>query len=279
MKSIYAVTVAAATALLRASSVSADETFFGCFSSTDSLTYNSNFTFNSRGICGGACLALQMPVIAMSDQFECYCGSTFPPSTDKVSNSSCTTPCPGYPYETCGGGTKYASAYLSGLTTSADFADGGSSADSNDNPSSTAGSSPSATSSSKPSVVTVIGGQTVFVTASSTATGNAKSGGSSKAGIAAGVVVGLVAVAAIVGGVFLFLKNRRKRAIEEEYRRNAAVSSFIAAGGKPPNSSGGGSSFTDMRLDPAVMAQRRMSDGSIADNQDYSRRILKVTNA
>jgi cell wall integrity and stress response component len=90
-------------------------------------------------------------------------------------------------------------------------------------------------------------------------------------------VVGLVAIAAIVGGIFLFMKNRRKRAIEEEYRRNAAVSSFMAGGGKhPPNSSGGGSSFTDTRLDPAVMAQRRMSDGSIADNQDYSRRILKV---
>jgi cell wall integrity and stress response component len=89
-------------------------------------------------------------------------------------------------------------------------------------------------------------------------------------------VVGLVAIAAVVGGIFLFMKNRRKRAIEEEYRRNAAVSSFMAGGKHPPNSSGGGSSFTDMRLDPAVMAQRRMSDGSIADNQDYSRRILKV---
>lgn len=60
--------------------------------------------------------------------------------------------------------------------------------------------------------------------------------------------------------------------MEEEYRRNAAVSSFVG-GGKPP-SSAGASSF-DNRLDP-VMAQRRMSDGSIADNQDYSRRILKV---
>jgi hypothetical protein len=27
------------------------------------------------------------------------------------------------------------------------------------------------------------------------------------------------------------------------------------------------------------MTQRRMSDGSIADNQDYSRRILKVCKA
>jgi len=63
------------------------------------------------------------------------------------------------------------------------------------------------------------------------------------------------------------MRRRRNRQVEEEYRRNAAVSQFIG-GGKPPT--------TDTRLDPAVMAQRRMSDGSIADNQDYSRRILKV---
>jgi cell wall integrity and stress response component len=108
-----------------------------------------------------------------------------------------------------------------------------------------------------------------------TATGSAKaSGGPNKAGIAAGVVVGIVAIAAIGGGMFLFLRHRRRREVEEEYRRNAAVSSFIN-GGKPPTSSGG-ASFADTRLDPAVMAQRRISDGSIADNQDYSRRILKV---
>jgi len=282
MKSVSAFTLAAATALLGAYTVSA-QTYYGCFSSTDSLTFNQNFTFNSRGKCGGICSGLQMAVTAMTGEFECYCGPTLPPSTDQVSNSSCNTACPGYPSDTCGGGTMFASAYMTSTTaTSVDFANGGSSdgsTDPNDNPSTTS-VSPSATASSKPSVVTsVIGGQTVFVTASSTATA-ANSGGPSKAGIAAGVVVGLVAIAAIVGGIFLFIKNRRKRAIEEEYRRNAAVSSFMAGGGKhPPNSSGGGSSFTDMRLDPAVMAQRRMSDGSIADNQDYSRRILKVTNA
>jgi hypothetical protein len=63
--------------------------------------------------------------------------------------------------------------------------------------------------------------------------------------------------------------------VEEEYRRNAAISQFTS-GAKHPGSSAGDSTFSDMRLDPAVMAQRRMSDGSIADNQDYSRRILKV---
>jgi len=59
--------------------------------------------------------------------------------------------------------------------------------------------------------------------------------------------------------------------VEEEYRRNQA--STYTAGGKPTNRS----SMSDSRLEPSVMLQRRQSDGSIADNQDYSRRILKVS--
>lgn len=63
------------------------------------------------------------------------------------------------------------------------------------------------------------------------------------------------------------MRRRKRRQIEEEHLRTAA------AGQKTTSSASG--SFVDTRLDP-VMAQRRMSDGSIADNQDYSRRILKV---
>lgn len=96
------------------------------------------------------------------------------------------------------------------------------------------------------------------------------SSGPNKASIAAGVVVGIVALSAIAGGIFFFLRNRKKRAIEEEYRRNVAGN----YGPKPPTSSAG--SVSDSRLEPSVMMQRRQSDGSIADNQDYSRRILKV---
>lgn len=59
--------------------------------------------------------------------------------------------------------------------------------------------------------------------------------------------------------------------MEEEYRRQAAVNSFVS-GGKLHTSN---SSMTDSRLDPEFMA-RRQSNGSIADNEDYSRRILKV---
>ncbi|EDN92066.1 hypothetical protein SS1G_07928 [Sclerotinia sclerotiorum 1980 UF-70] len=63
----------------------------------------------------------------------------------------------------------------------------------------------------------------------------------------------------------------------KEYPKELQPSNkLLVTGGKVPVSSGG--SFTDTRLDP-TLANRRMSDGSIADNQDYSRRILKVTNA
>lgn len=105
--------------------------------------------------------------------------------------------------------------------------------------------------------------------------GNNKSGPNT-AGIAAGVVVGVAVIAGAIGGFFFWMRRRRNAEIEEDHRRNAAVNAFIN-GSKPP-SSHGSISMTDSRLDP-VMAHRRMSDGSIADNQDYSRRILRVTNA
>ena len=111
-------------------------------------------------------------------------------------------------------------------------------------------------------------GSTVTVVGGSSASSSGKSGGS-KAGIAAGAVVGIIAIAAIIGGAWFYLRARKRRAVEEEYRRNATINSFIQ---KP----GSTSSISDSRLEPSVMMQRRMSDGSIADNQDYSRRILKV---
>ena len=109
--------------------------------------------------------------------------------------------------------------------------------------------------------------------AASGSTKSTKSSGTNKAAIAAGVVVGLVGVCALAGGAFLFLRARKRRSVEEEYRRNAAISG-ITGGSKPDSAS----SVSDSRLEPSVMMQRRMSDGSIADNQDYSRRILKVSN-
>lgn len=115
----------------------------------------------------------------------------------------------------------------------------------------------------------------VFVTQTPTAGADPEKKSSvNVGGIVAGVVVGVVALLAIAGGLAFWWRRRVNREIEEEHRRNAAVNAFM----KPPGSSGGYSLENDTRLDP-VMAQRRLSSGSIADNEDYSRRILRVRSA
>lgn len=117
-------------------------------------------------------------------------------------------------------------------------------------------------------------GQTIVVTASSQndAQGSSSGSGSKTAGIAAGVVVGVVALGAIAGGAFFFFRRQKRKEVEEEYRRNAAINSFVH-----PNKPISSSSMSDSRWDGDYMAQRRQSNGSIADDEDFSRRILKVS--
>lgn len=244
-------------------------TYEGCFSSAGNLKLNGTNTWQSKQTCHDICVPLGASVEATANKNECWCGNALPATADKVDDSQCNANCTGYPQEMCGGASTF-SVYLTGVGTVSNSSTSSSSA----SPSS------SSTTSASPSVVTVEAhGQTVVVTTGPTNSPTSHSS-TNKAAIAAGVVVGLVVfAAAVAGGAFLFIRRRRNRQVEEEYRRNAAVSEF-AAGGKTHNSDNASySSFSDNRLDPSVMAQRRMSDGSIADNQDYSRRILKVTNA
>jgi len=246
----------------------------GCFSSNAGATLvNNTDIYNSQGKCVERCLAAEYAVELLSDAKECWCGQKLPSSVTKVDESKCNRPCIGYNIENCGG-IGFFDVYLSGLTSSAEEDD----APISSSTSSSIASSPTATSPTSPSVVTSPG-QTVVVTqpANSSSTSAPKKSGPNVAAIAAGVVVGFVGLAAVALGIFFFMRNKKRREIEEEHRRNAAVSSFI--GNQKPPTTSAGSSFTDTRLDPVVMAGRRISNGSIADNQDYSRRILKVTNA
>ncbi|KAK0610003.1 hypothetical protein B0T17DRAFT_500739 [Bombardia bombarda] len=261
-------------------------TLQGCYNGTGELTRNhteKTDIFNSQGSCADLLCkgVIQAPVAALGNGNECYCGKKYPPKGAKVADSLCNIPCPGFPEEACGG-IGYYTLYNTGLSLNPgtagkvpqpgdeDEVDGGGDSSSDSSSSSSMASSTSTTGS--PAVVTVSGVVTVVTeTSSSTNEAPAKSGVNT-AGIAAGVVVGVVVLAAAIGGMFFVVRRRRNKAIEEEHRRNAAVNSFT--GGRSPSTSG--RSISDARLDP-VMAQRRMSDGSIADNHDYSRKILRVS--
>lgn len=233
-----------------------------CYNNKGTLQDQGPNTYQSSGYCQGVCAGKGMPVMATTGGSNCLCGEDLPPASDKVSGSNCDTPCQGYDQQNCGGIGFY-QVYLSGLGAPQGVAAGSSS--------SASSSSPTSSSVAKPSVVTVAG---TTVLATPTAEASKKSsggGGGSKVGIAVGVVVGLVAIIAIIAGLVFFFKRRRNNAIEEEHRRNAAISGFV--GGTKSETS----STTDPRLDPQTFSQRRNSIGSIADEADFSRRILQVS--
>ncbi|GKT43435.1 cell wall integrity and stress response component 1 [Colletotrichum spaethianum] len=224
----------------------------------------------SSGSCNDECKTVQKKNVMALNGEDCYCGDSYPPASAVVDDAKCNFPCPYYPQEACGGveGGMYFSVFNTGLKLVVP--------DDKVATTTTSAASKATTTSSGGVVETII--ETPVQSSAPTETGDSKKsggGGTNTAGIAAGVVVGVVVIAAIVGGAFFFVRRRRNAEIEEEHRRNAAVNAFIG-GSKPPSSSG--MSMSDSRMDP-TLAHRRMSDGSIADNQDYSRKILRVTNA
>ncbi|KAK3385363.1 hypothetical protein B0H63DRAFT_181938 [Podospora didyma] len=241
-------------------------TYAGCFSSPGELKFNTTIKFNSLGKCAQeTCLAGDFTVAASTGGNICYCGTKLPPKSTQVKETFCNLKCPGIDKEACGGATTdgqyYYTLYNTGktimLVNSADDTTNSGSTGTTTGPGTTGTGKPTASTTSQ-------GNSAVTVTATNSAT---PSGGSNTVAIAVGVVVSVVVLAAAAIGIFLFLRRRRNKEIEEEHRRNAAVSAF--------SPSTGGTSISDARLDP-VMAQRRMSDGSIADNHDYSRKILRV---
>lgn len=276
----------------------------GCFSSSGDLEFNSAPKYNSKDECGNKlCQKLGKKVAATTQGQKCYCGDSYPPKSTLVDDKMCNISCTGFGEQACKLPRlaldrfwafielDLTDPFCLQVVVSATI------------PSTTLVLSWS-TSTTCPILVQaprqnlprplrphvclrnqlqrdysmtdrLTAAPTVFVTESNTPSASAQpQSKSNTAGIAAGVVVGVAVVGAAVGGLFFFMRRRRNREIEEEHRRNAAVNAFMNSG-KPPSSSGGYSA-SDSRMDP-VMAQRRMSSGSIADNEDYSRRILRVS--
>ncbi|KAI5922006.1 hypothetical protein F4810DRAFT_712042 [Camillea tinctor] len=233
------------------------DTVHGCYGSLGSLKLDSSPDFNSQGKCVGICKTKGHTVAAtFSDQ--CYCGDTYPNSADLLDDSKCTEPCPGFDTQACGGLNAW-TVYNTGLRVSVA-----------EESSSSSSSTSSTSTSTSASTSTATGGAATQTSDSDSGSGS----GTNTVGIVVGVVIAVLVIAGLAGGAFFWMRRKRNAEIEEEHRRNAAVNAFIT-GGKPGSS--GGVSMSDARMDPVM--NRRMSDGSIADNQDYSRRILRVTNA
>jgi len=255
-----------------------------CYSSSGNLHHNGTDTYQSQGACEGVAGSNNV-VIALTNGNDCYYGNELPPESDKVDSSKCSVACVGYPGDNCGA-EGFFRIYTNGVVTATSGDDDSGSGSSNAADSSTPATT--APPSNSPATILVSqAGTTVVVTqangataaaatvsipaSTNTSSGNNNGGGSSHAGaIAAGVVVGVVGVAAIIGAIFFWRRSRKHREEAAELQRQNSIAGLRSE--KPPSTY----SLTDSRLEPAYM--RRMSDGSIADNQDYSRRILKVTN-
>ena len=248
----------------------------GCYSLAGSLQDQGSYLYQTQGYCQTVCTKLNKPVGATTRGSNCFCGDLLPPQNGKTDNDSCNTPCNGYGFATCGGQRSW-SVFLTGLENSVGSDDSASTTPTASSTSTSVATSASmATHSTSQSVVTEAG-QTIIVTAPGQATPTkssqpANGGGPSKAAVAAGVVVGVIIIAALIGCALILARRQRRKAVEEEYKRNAAANRFVAAD-KPEAR---GSPTPDQRLDPSIMQHRRLSDGSIADNVDFSRRILQV---
>lgn len=229
-----------------------------CYDTLGSVDDNgTDDVFQTSGECQKTCVAKGAKVMVTSSGSTCYCGDTLPPNTGKVDNGKCDSVCGGYDLQTCGG-LGYYQFYLTGIG-----------APKIDSDSSSSSSTTAAATTSATRAANTVEASTATSDTTPESSGGG-GGGSSKVGIAVGVVVGIIALAAMVGvGVFLF-KRRRRQQLEDEHRRSAAINGFVTG----PKSET--SSANDSRLDPSVYSHRRQSIGSIADERDFTRRILQV---
>ncbi|KEY65364.1 hypothetical protein S7711_04262 [Stachybotrys chartarum IBT 7711] len=240
----------------------------GCFTSSANMTSHS-IEFPSSGSCQLECQGKDFWVMALHGA-DCLCGFVYPPRDSRTDDEDCNYPCPGFDKEACGSIDPNAfSVFNTGIRVDVSYAEA-------EESSSTRPAATSTSSAPTSAAATQTTASSVPTDGPEGSEGSNQDGdedsGPNVAAIAAGVVGGLAAVAAVAGGFWFYMRRKRNAEIEEEHRRNAAVNAFIS-GAKPPSSSG--ISITDSRLEPGF-ATRRLSDGSIADNQDYSRKILRV---
>ncbi|KAI9367860.1 WSC domain-containing protein [Aspergillus egyptiacus] len=277
MKAISLSSVLATSVLLFARSSfagSQQETYIGCFSSIEPLEDQGTYIYQSNGYCLGKCYQQEYAVFALHNGNRCFCGDKLPEkSSEEDSDDKCNTPCAAWQSVMCGGSDAY-SLYLTGYKSSVPyFGSGNSNNNDNNNNSSSTTSSDDSTSTKTDGTSTTAAEDVAVATVTSTPSKEAdekKDEGPNTAAIAAGVVVGVVGLAALIGAAFFLWRFKNRHPADTRLREMSAIEQF----GKPVSQD----SMSDSRFDHDFMAQRRQSNGSIDDDRDFSRRILQVTN-
>ncbi|ETR98642.1 hypothetical protein M419DRAFT_103251 [Trichoderma reesei RUT C-30] len=264
--------------------------------------------YQTNGLCTHWCVDKNY-AFAITQQNSCWCSNYYPDKASTVSIKECNVPCPAWPDEYCGGrglygylalnevapsGTKTAPASTSTPTEST--SDSTTFSTSTPPPSSTPTTTPTDGSGGSGSRST---GSTPSQTAdpSKDESGGSAGGGSKKsglgtgaiAGIAVGVVLGVLALA----GALLFLFLRRRRQGKDEYQNDPSVrgSSSGMVGVIPGDLTGNSGSPAspvsvanrnstiqiDPRMDPfkqgLYIRGSHESLNTLRDDHDYSRRI------
>ncbi|CAN6624715.1 protein Slg1p [Trichomonascus vanleenenianus] len=161
--------------------------------------------------------------------------------------------------------------------------------------SSTSSSSTSSSASSSSSRSTSANSATASGPTATGGSDNKKASGVS-GGAIAGIVIGVLAALGIIGATLVFLRRRQNN---NHYNPSSDDDGFkdpfgvhpsdtarddkhsyggsIAASTRTPSNDDNFMAI-DQRLNPVMLGERRISDGSLADENDYSRKILRVTN-
>jgi cell wall integrity and stress response component len=298
----------AATTLFTALPVSAQNlNGLGCYTDADGKLA-SRYLYQSSSYCYNNCTDYHYFYI---QNVNCYCTNTKP-----TTQGTCNIRCPGFGTDTCGGPSSY--NYWENLLyigTDEGLSSGISSASSSTKTKttqSTTGTSMTATQSSTHTTstetsqdssetsststgletITNSAKETVFVTKSTVPSGSTtpsqsapveqnKSGGIS-GGAIAGIVVGVFGGIAALVAILIFWKRRNNQSAYTASRSpNHFVDPFgaraedkMAFSHAPPDAF----MAIDQRLNPVMLGERRLSEGSIADERDYSRKILRVAN-
>ncbi|KAF2864195.1 WSC-domain-containing protein [Piedraia hortae CBS 480.64] len=238
-------------------------TYSGCYSSSGSLDDQGPYMYQTSGYCQPICLKKNNAVLGLSGGSDCWCGDTLPPANTKVDDSKCDSPCNGYGSDKCGGQGFY-SVYLTGLKAnvgndkpmSGTTANNDGAAAPSPSSASTVASQAESSAGSSSSAATITGsttdpsdsvtGPVVFrtdppttlvVTDTSTVSTptaaapppkSSKGGGKSNTvGIAVGVVVGILALLALLVAFFLYRRHRKRQA-EKAAAQTEKIKPFFA---------------------------------------------------